>query len=69
MLYRPPLRRDTWLLWAGPFLLVGAGLVALAVVLRRRQAASPAAAAPDPEALTRARTLLGGDRASGDGAS
>jgi len=67
VLYRPPLRRDTWLLWAGPFLLVGAGLVALAMVLRRRQAAPPAAAAPDPEALARARTLLGGDRAGGGG--
>ncbi len=67
VLYRPPLRRDTWLLWAGPFLLVGAGLVALAVVLRRRQAASPTAAAPDPEALARARALLRGDRAGGGG--
>ena len=70
VLYRPPLRRDTWLLWAGPFVLLAAGLAALAVVLRRRQRAT-APAVPDPEALARARALLGGGRSdagSGDGA-
>ncbi len=34
--YRPPLKTTTWLLWAGPFLLLAAGATVLAVSLRRR---------------------------------
>lgn len=60
VLYRPPFKPSTLLLWAGPFVLL---LVALAValrrLLRRRPAAAPAAPAPDPEAL---RRLLDEDR-------
>jgi cytochrome c-type biogenesis protein CcmH len=36
VLYRPPLKTSTTLLWAGPFVLLAAGLVGLAVALRRR---------------------------------
>ena len=36
ILYRPPVKPTTWLLWGGPFLLLGAGIVALILVLRRR---------------------------------
>ena len=39
VLYRPPLRGGTMLLWAGPFLLVAIGLTVLAVYLRRRRRA------------------------------
>ena len=42
VLYRPPLRGGTILLWAGPFLLAAIGLTVLAVYLRRRRRA-PAA--------------------------
>ena len=42
VLYRPPLRGGTILLWAGPFLLAAIGLAVLAVHLRRRRRA-PAA--------------------------
>lgn len=42
VLYRPPLRGGTILLWAGPFLLAAIGLMVLAVHLRRRRRA-PAA--------------------------
>ena len=42
VLYRPPLRGGTILLWAGPFLLAALGLAALAVYVRRRRRA-PAA--------------------------
>ena len=41
VLYRPPLRGGTILLWAGPFLLAAIGLAALAVYLRRRAPAAP----------------------------
>ena len=37
VLYRPPLRGGTILLWAGPFLLAAIGLTALALYLRRRR--------------------------------
>lgn len=36
VLYRPPLRPVTLLLWFGPALLLGGGLAALFIVLRRR---------------------------------
>jgi len=34
--YRPPVKPTTWLLWAGPFLLLGGGIGGLIVFLRRR---------------------------------
>jgi cytochrome c-type biogenesis protein CcmH len=37
VLYRPPLRGVTLLLWFGPALLLAAGLLALFVVVRRRE--------------------------------
>ena len=36
VLYRPPMNERTALLWLGPALLLAAGLVALALVMRRR---------------------------------
>ena len=36
VLYRPPVKPTTWLLWAGPFGLMAAGLAGLFVYLRRR---------------------------------
>lgn len=44
VLYNPPVRPATWLLWFGPalMLLVGAGVVV--VIVRRRAANAPAAA-------------------------
>jgi cytochrome c-type biogenesis protein CcmH len=36
VLYRPPVKPTTWLLWAGPFVLVIAGLALLIAYLRRR---------------------------------
>ncbi len=43
VLYRPPLRGGTVVLWAGPFLLAAIGLTVLAVYLhrRRRMSATP----------------------------
>lgn len=36
VLYRPPVKPSTWLLWAGPFGLMILGVVALFMYLRRR---------------------------------
>lgn len=36
VLYRPPVKPTTWLLWAGPFVLMIAGVVMLLAYLRRR---------------------------------
>lgn len=37
VLYRPPVKSSTWLLWGGPFLLFGAGLGVLFFNLKRRR--------------------------------
>jgi cytochrome c-type biogenesis protein CcmH len=39
VLYRPRVKPETWLLWAGPFLLMIVGVVVLLVYLRRRNRA------------------------------
>ena len=36
VLYEPPVKPTTWLLWGGPFVLLAAGLVSLFAYLRRR---------------------------------
>ena len=57
VLYRPPLRTGTILLWAGPFLLAAIGLTVLAVHLRRRRRTP---AAPIGEAdRARLRRIVG----------
>jgi cytochrome c-type biogenesis protein CcmH len=65
VLYRPPVKGSTWLLWAGPFVLLVGGLVVLQRTLRRRNAASARGTAlpVDEAARERARALLaGGDK-------
>jgi cytochrome c-type biogenesis protein CcmH len=36
ILFRPPVKPTTWLLWIGPFVLMFSGIVALLMYLRRR---------------------------------
>ncbi|HWA11963.1 MAG TPA: cytochrome c-type biogenesis protein [Burkholderiales bacterium] len=62
VLYSPPLKATTVLLWAGPFVLLLAGALGLVAYLRRRRllVANPALSV---EERARARTLLEGDRA------
>ena len=43
VLYNPPVRPSTWLLWFGPGLVLLGGLAAVVVVVRRRGAQAPAA--------------------------
>jgi cytochrome c-type biogenesis protein CcmH len=47
VLYRPPFKASTWLLWVGPGALMVGALVALARVLRRRQRLGADAFDPD----------------------
>jgi len=60
VLYRPPLKADTFLLWFGPPMLMVVGLASLYLVLKRRNRRA------DPGPITtdqheRARQLLAGD--------
>ena len=56
VLYRPPLRGGTILLWAGPFLLVAIGATVLAVHLRRRRRAP--ATPPDADERQRIQRIF-----------
>lgn len=38
VLYRPPVKPVTWVLWVGPFVLLAAGVTVLLIRLRRREA-------------------------------
>jgi len=59
VLYRPPVKGTTWLLWFGPFalLVVGAGIW-YAVVRRRRAGSAAPEAAADAGVTARARAML-----------
>ena len=43
VLYNPPVRPSTWLLWFGPGVILVGGAVVLAVVVRKRSGSAPAA--------------------------
>ncbi|MQA37865.1 cytochrome c-type biogenesis protein [Rugamonas aquatica] len=49
VLYRPPFKANTWLLWLGPFALLAAGLLALLYQLRQRGLAEGELAMEDSE--------------------
>ena len=57
VLYRPPVKTKTWLLWGGPFILLAVGLSVLIVRLRSRRGEKPAELA-DAE-RRQAESLLG----------
>jgi cytochrome c-type biogenesis protein CcmH len=59
VLYNPPVKSTTWLLWVGPFaLLLGGGILWWTVLQRRGRMAGVAASASDPEGDARARERL-----------
>ncbi len=53
VLYRPPVKPQTWLLWGGPFLLLLMGLI-IALRLYRQGGKTQVEPVPDPAALERA---------------
>ena len=57
VLYRPPVKPITWLLWIGPFIILLAGIIGLMVYLRRRNQSVPSATLSD-EANRRIDALL-----------
>lgn len=60
VLYRPPLKSTTLLLWIGPFVILGVGVLALLLYIRKRRGTK------EPELkeaeLEKARRLLNNDR-------
>ena len=64
VLYRPPVQGNTWLLWIGPFALLGAGVAIWFAVVRRRKGGGdgddePPASGPSPdEAVAKARQII-----------
>lgn len=62
VLYDPPLKRTTWLLWIGPFaLLAGGGAVWWTILRRREHAARSMPPTADAAAEARGRALLDDD--------
>ncbi len=59
VLYLPPVKATTWLLWGGPFVLLILGLGALALRLRRRGVPRGLS---DDERRAAERLLVGGER-------
>jgi cytochrome c-type biogenesis protein CcmH len=57
--YDPPFTASTWLLWIGPFALLGVGFVAMWRLVSRRNRYEPAPLTPAEQA--RAASLLNGD--------
>ena len=63
VLYEPPFKATTVLLWVGPFvLLLGTGIFLFRVLRRRREDAPPAALAPEQAALV--EQVLAGEAAA-----
>ena len=49
VLYRPPMKPVTWVLWFGPALIALAGLAGIVVMVRRRARAVPAGASGEED--------------------
>ena len=60
VLYRPPVKSSTWLLWFGPFALLVVAAAALLIYLRRRRVHTEAAQLTEAQ-HRQAQALLDGD--------
>jgi cytochrome c-type biogenesis protein CcmH len=63
VMYRPPFRRSTALLWVGPFIILGVGLLILVIFIRRRNSEPAPKLSRDEH--ERARHLLEDDEENG----
>lgn len=61
VLYQPPVKRTTYLLWAGPFILLLAGMGVLFLQLKKRKTAIKDET-PSAEALQRAAAMLNDEK-------
>ena len=62
VLYKPPVKLITWMLWFGPFaLLAGGGAIWWTVLRRRANAVTPSATTADNTGEMRAHKLLDGE--------
>lgn len=61
VLYRPPLKAKTILLWTGPFVLGVGGIVLLIIQLRRRRSAKPASVPLSEAEQAKLQALLEND--------
>jgi cytochrome c-type biogenesis protein CcmH len=65
VLYRPPLKPETSILWLGPFVLMAIGLTAVVVIMRRqRRKAAPEVSEAERD---RVRALLDDEQREGGG--
>lgn len=62
VLYKPPLKPSTIVLWVGPFALLAVGLFVMLTLLRRRARTQEVAPKPDQASRDQARKLLEDDR-------
>ena len=58
VLYRPPLKENTWLLWFGPFLFLFIGLIAAIIVIKKQSASNKTDIEIDEEQKQRLAELL-----------
>jgi cytochrome c-type biogenesis protein CcmH len=58
VLYDPPVKRTTWLLWFGPFVLLAVGVGIWWIITRRRRKGDVDDDPPPPSGVDKARELL-----------
>ncbi len=61
VLYRPPLKENTWLLWFGPFLFAFIGLFAAIIIIKRQAKTNNIEAEMDEDKKQRLTELLNTD--------
>ena len=64
VLYKPPVKTSTWLLWGGPFVLLIVALAVLLAKLRKRDKQIPAAELTSQDHDAAAKLLAGEDKRS-----
>lgn len=58
VLYRPPLKENTWLLWFGPFLFLLVGIVAAIIIIKKQSRSKDTEVQIDEEQQQRLNNIL-----------